>query len=177
MTDHRVPKPPIEYGDGDHLPKVSYGLPNEIIRAMVSSLSSAGLRPHHVKWVRENQSFQPDAEPLEGMPWGDHWLIGNRVYDATFGFFELWPETGWPVLYKTSGRWTRFHHGTRHDKVEELTAREALSFARNYYKNLRGELLDLEDKVKAKYGAFGRSYHVWSPRTHVIEEFWDENER
>jgi len=176
MPGRHLTKPPIEYGDGDHLPRVNHGLPNEIIRAMVKSLASEGLRPHHARWTRENLSFQPDAAPIEGMPWGDHWYIGNRVYDGVFGFFDLWPETGWPVQYKTSSRWTRFHHSKRHDEVEELTARQALSLAKNYYRGLRVELLALEDKVKTKYGAFGRSYHIWNPRTRLIEECWDENE-
>lgn len=175
MPDHRVPRPPLEYGDGDHLPMGRQDFPVKLIKAMVSSLASAGLKPHHVQWVRELHEW--DDGPVAGLPFGEYWAVGNRVHDATFGFFEFWPGTKRPVLYKTSSRWTRFHHSKRHDEVEELTDRQALSLAKNYYKNLREELLLLEDKAKARYGAFGRSYYIWDPRTNIIDEHWDVNER
>lgn len=176
MTNYRVPRPPVEYGDGDYLPMDNYGFPNKIIEAMVRSLKSEGLKPHHVKWLRRLVDWDSGSAPA-GLPFGDYWKVGNRVYDGTFGFFEFWPETNRPVLYKTSDRWTRFFQSDRYDNVEQFSRTEAMSLARNYYTDLRDELLIVEDKVKMRFGHFGRSYSVWNPRTHLIEEYWDENDR
>jgi hypothetical protein len=176
MPNNRVPQPPLEYGDGDHLPLVDYGFPNKLIKAMVGSLKSAGLKPHHVKWLRRLVEWDSGVAP-EGLPFGDYWKIGNRVYDGTFGYFEFWPETNRPVLYKTSNRWTRLLSSDRHDGVEKLSRAEAMTVAKNYYTGLREELLLVEDKVKSRFGSFGRSYYTWNPRTHLTEEFWDNNER
>jgi len=176
MPDNRVPQPPLEYGDGDHPPLVDYGFPNKLIKAMVGSLKSAGLKPHHVKWLRRMVGNTGEAQG--GLPWfGDYWKVGNRVYDGTFGFFEFWPKTNLPVSYKTSNRWARLLNSELYDNTEKLSRTEAMTVAKNYYTGLREELLLVEDKVKSRFGNFGRSYYVWNPRTRLTEEFWDENER
>ena len=154
--------PPIEFGDGEHLPSELRGFVAGLFRAMLKSAASANLKPHHVAWVCK----------------GGVYYIGNRVYGPGFGFFEVWPGGDEDkVYYKTSSKWTRFRHGQRYDAKEQVGPSEAMEIARRYYTGRRDELIALEGKAKAKFGRLSRSYVVWNARTHRTEEFHDDVER
>jgi len=156
-------EPPIEYGDGDHQPIASPGIVSKIMKKMVRSARLAGLKPHHINW--ERQSF----DRRDGT-----WKIGNRVYDSTFGFFEVLPSaSGDKIYYKTNSKWTRARHGWRYDTKQQLTKQEALDLAESYYTGLRDTLLALENKAKSRFGTLTRAFHIWNPKTRLIEEHND----